>query len=541
MPRMTSTSLKAGIVALLVVVFICVMFKTKSNEHFEIASTHANAPVVSLNPIDTTLMSTVYQKTGIDRCEALYADITSEMREDLTDKARETMDNFVLGHRIREWLPTDKIEQSKLDGNTKECYILFDRNNGAIDPIMKDASCDMRNPIFQGVDFINKVSVDSNADIAHTLPYSKCVIDIKPDEVNSSTLNYFWSRMGEAQCSNYQQSAQQEVHNLVKVATACNNELKAFKDLDPKYKKCKEDQGNLQNELAERVRLYTLSNCAFAGSCDGQNAQGSLLTMQDRITLLTRQIRDSRERVSTLDKSIADMQRQTRTDERRLNELNIVYTGLSNDYVRCHTTEQPQTRAQLQEVQDETARLVNASNLLAKQYKLCVENRAAKKREYESLITNINRTKGIYQGLNSELVTCLSTNDYLRQTITTLKDQVQKFATACNECTSVVVMRIAERDALVQDVMNLTQERDEWARRCTYDQQKMMDASVQTINNLRASSTQYTRQNCGNDMAEAEAVNDLIKRKFEVIGKTQQPVACDPKQREQCCRNIGLE
>lgn len=541
-----------GIIIIVVIALVAGMLlttktKPKTKEHFEDASGAAGAyeaPVTSLNPIDNTLLSTVYQKTGIDRCEALYADVAArpEMREDMTDKARETMDNFILGHRMREWMPASKAEQAKLDKGNKHCYFLFDSNNGAMDPIMNDNTCDMRNPIFQGVEFINKVFVDTDADVAHTLPYTKCVVDIKPDDVDSSTLNYFWSRMGEAQCSNYQQGAQKEVTNLVKIVSSCNNELKAFKDLDPKYRKCMEDQRGLERDLAERVRLYSLSNCAFTGNCNGQSANGSLPTMQERAELLTRQIAESKGKVDVLDRSIMDMQRKTRTDERRLNELNVTYAGISNDYVRCHTTDLPQTKSQLSELQDETGRLTNTSNLLANQYKICTANRIAKTREYEQLITRINNTNALYQGSNSQLITCLSTNDYLRQTITTLKDQVQKFATACNECTSTVVMRIAERDALEQGNLNLTQERDEWLRRCTYDQQKMMGASVQTINQLRSASTQYTRQNCGNDMAEAEAVNDLIKQKFEAIAKAQMPLSCtDENKRSQCCRSIGLE
>lgn len=486
--------------------------------------------------VDKTLLSTVYQHAGIERCDALYADIASrlEMREEMTEQALQTMDSFVLGYRMRELIPKDQNRHVEmLRQGKKKCYMLFDSNNNAIDPALSFNSCSSANPIFQGVDFINNVYIDNSEDISHALPYTKCVIDIDSNNVNATTLNDFWSGMGQAQCTAYHSTASNELRRIVNTFTMCNNELKAFKTLTPQYVQCLSNQARLQAELSHSINLYTISNCAFAGGC---TTDGSLPTMEMNFAQLQSAISLTTTQVAQLNTSIANIQTQLRTRERELNDLNISYNALSNDYIRCINVDLPETTSRLEEQVGETMRLTNTSNLLAQQYRICSSNLNAKQIEYNTLITETNMARALYDGSNSRLVSCLGENDTLNQTIATLRDQLNKLESASNECISSMVMRTAEHQALTKEVKVLEDALEYWKRMCKFDQRAAVQLNIETINSLRESATSYTRTYCGNDRVEAEEVADLIQKKFDAIGKISTQTTCEEKKRFQCCK-----
>lgn len=529
---------KTGIGIILTLIFIIVIATT----YYTKTSVSLKEPFV--NKYDPLALANIYKDNAIERCEALYADVGSkgEMRAIMTDKAVDTMDNYILGHRIREWIPKSVEQQQQLDKNKKYCYMFFDSNNGAIDPLLNDptSTCSMINPLFQSLPFVDKVFADSAHDITHTLPYTKCVMEIKPTEITADTMDQFWSRMGESQCQSYQNHQRRHITGLSKLVTDCNNEFKTFESLDQRYKKCTNQNNTLQATLNQIQEQYTLSNCGFYGNCSNMPV-GSLSNMTLNSRNLTTAVRQSTRQLTQLSNNIAKTTRQVRAGEKRVTEMNISYTGINNDYIRCTNTDLPTAQNELSETRAETGRLTDTCNILVKQYNICLKRQAEKRGDLERLIEDTNNTQAHYDDSNNRLITCLSTNDYLRNSVTSLKDQTQKVATQSNECSSAVVARTAERNALVTDTQALKRERDEWLRRCQYDQSQMLRNSITTINQLRQTATQHTRQNCGNDMAESVAVNDLIKRKFEAIRAAQQPLACSETQRVQCCAARGLE
>lgn len=521
------------IVVLVVLLIIAVVYhvytKTRSHEHFT-------------QKLDKTFVSQMYQATGIERCDAMYADIVENApkRENMSEKALETMDNYVLGFRVREWIPTSEHTRKTLNPSHKYCYFLYDSNNGAIDPILDGNPCDMRNPIFQGVDFIDKVFVDSNADISHTLPYTKCIVDIKPETVNPESLSIFWSRMGDTQCTQYKNATTKQTTSLIKNISELDNELTTFNEIEPLYKGCKTKQNALKDNVEYIKHLYTLSNCAFTGDCVNV-PQGSMPTRKQEYDKLQSSLIASQKKLGDIDKDTGILQKLTKQDQRKLNEQSIVFNGLSNALIRCSNVDLPEKTRQHGELVDELKRLQETSILVTQQNNMCVNNLTSKRTEYEHLIKNIDTTKLQYDGSNNSLITCLSANDFLRSTINTLKDQYQKTSTQCNECIADVVMKTAERDALFADVFSLSNERDDWLKRCTFDQERMLRTSIDTIQQLRKDASSYTRQNCGNDMAEATEVNDLIQKKFQALAQLSAPPGCDEARRRECCASRGME
>jgi len=516
-------------VLLIAIIVYHVIVLSRSREHFT-------------QKLDKTFVSHMYQATGIERCDAIYADIVekAETRENMSEKALEAMDNYVLGFRVREWTPASLDTQKQLNPAHKYCYFLFDSNNSAIDPILNENTCDMRNPIFQGVDFIDRVFVDSNADTSHTLPYSKCIVDIKPESVNSQTLSTFWSRMGDTQCSQYKNSTTKHTVSLINNISGLSNELRSFKELDPKYKECIAKQNILNNNIAYIKHLYTLSNCAFTGECVNV-PRGSQPTKKQEYDKLQSTLTISQKKLTDIDKDTRVLQKLTRQDQRKFNEESMVFHGLSNALIRCSNVDLPEKIRQHVELADELKRLHESTVLVTQQHHNCQDNLTARRSEYEQLIKNIDRTKLQHDSSNNGLITCLSASDYLRSTINTLKDQYQKTATQCNECIATVVMKTAERDALFTDVFSLSNERDDWLKRCTFDQERMLRTSIETIQQLRQDASSYTRQNCGNDMAEATEVNDLIQKKFQALAQLSAPPGCDEARRRECCASRGME
>lgn len=519
------------IISLILIVLCLAISQRKVQEHF------------TSNKIDKQVVSQVYQNTGIERCESLYADIASkgDMRGQMTDRAVETMDNYILGHRLREWIPMDaKKQQEQASSGSKHCYMMYDDNHNVIDPILKNEKCDMTNTIFAGIDFIEKVYIDSNLDLTHTLPYNKCVLQINPNKVETTSMNYFWSRMGDAQCTQYKNTASNEIKGLVNDVSRYNEELKVFKTLEPQYTKCMKDQQILNNNIKHVNYLYSLSNCAFTGECANVPV-GSSVSMKTDYNNLQQTLKLKQEKMKSVSNDIKKTQKLLKENERKYNEENLVFYGLSNAAIRCSNVDLPEKKRALGELSDEYGRLYTTSNLVGQQLDTCKREFTNKTNEYSLLTSTINKLKSEWAGSNSLHVTCLSTNDYLRANVATLKDQVQTASTQCNVCMGDVVMKTAERDSLLRDVASLSNERDEWLRRCKFDQKSMLDLSISTINSLRAASSTYTRQNCGNDMKEAEEVNDLIQKKFKALAQLSGPPGCDEARRLECCGARGYE
>lgn len=491
--------------------------------------------------IDNNMLSHVYQKSGIERCETLYADaaVKADVRDNMSGKALESMDDYVLGHRLREWQPSDKGLTKQ---NKKYCYMMFDSNNNAIDPLLESATCDARNPVFQGLPFLDRVFVDSTADVTHTLPYTKCVLEVSPAKVDATSLDKFWSRTGQQQCELYKGKTENKIKDLGKTLSSLSNEFHSFSNLEPKYINCMNDQRGLLYTLSNASRMYALSNCAFSGECDDTTTEkGSAMTMKEEYEMLLAELQSLQSSVSGIDSDIVNSQKMSRQDQRKLNEMNISYSSLSNAFIRCSNVDFPEKSKQYQELSDELGRLYNTSNMAKKQLENCRIEGAKAKKEYEQIVTDVTNAQAKYTESNALLINCLSTNDYLRQTIATLKDQTQKVATQCNECMAAVITNTALASSLNKDVVRLRRERDYWLKKCTYDQKKMLDLSIKTIDKLRKASSQYTRTNCGNDMVEAQQVNDLIQQKFEALAALNTPPYCDDNKRGECCKALGFE
>jgi hypothetical protein len=517
------------IVILIVIVIIGLVycFYFPKQEHFE-------------NKISKQYTSQIYQQAAMERCEPLYADIAtnSEIRNGMSEKSLESMDNYILGLRFREWEPVN-LKDKSVDPNKGYCYVMYDSNHNLIDPIMQGKKCDMTDPIFSGVKFINNVFIDQQHDITHTLPYTKCVLEVEKSKVDTSKLDKFWSRMGDTQCTQYKKETGNEITNLGSRLNILNKELVDFQTTTPQYESCMKTQNILNTNINFINHLYSLSNCAFSGDC--KEGSGSVQMMEKTYDQLRNRIIVQDDKLANVSKEILATQKTLKENEGKFNENNLIFYGMSNAVSRCSNIELPQKTRDLTDLTDEVNRLRDTNMLITKQLDNCTKETSIKDKEYTDLIDTTIKLKALWAGSNSRHVSCLSMNDNLRGNIAAYKDNFQQLYTRCNECSASRVLKRAERDALLHDVSNLTLERDDWLQRCKFDQSNMLSLSIATIDQLRTASTQYTHNNCGNDMKDAEEVNNLIQKKFKALAQLSAPPGCDENRRLECCRSRGYE
>lgn len=495
------------------------------------------------NKIDSSLLATMYQGAGIERCEALYADPATkpEIRSGMSTKSIEAMDAYTTGFRVREWLPTDVAVASRQNRTMKYCYMLFDSNNGAIDPLLKGQSCDMRNPVFQASGLIKNVFADSNLDITHSLPYTKCVLEVDPKALATETLDNFWSRMGDQQCNNYKEATQFQMSNLSDTLTSLSNEYSSFLDSDKKYTTCMSAQRNKQQANDAIYNMFMQSNCAFYGNCSNIPGEGSLQKYKQTYEDLTASVTSTEQEVRTINSNLAVLDGVYGRDKRRFAEQEMYLKSLTDALAKCSNVDVPAKREALKTLSEDYVRLINTSNMIYEQLNACIPEREKKEAQRDELVGSIKDTEMRWQSSNDALFLCLRTNEYLQQTIATLKDQTQKVQTQNDECSAALISGKAELATLEKEVEALEKERDYWIKKCTYEQKQMISNSVKTVNELRRNTAAYTKKNCGNDMKEAEDVNDLIQKKFEALAMLNTPPPCDETKRAECCKAIGKE
>ena len=136
------------------------------------------------------------EKMGMERCDALFS---TDNR--LSADSFKVMMSMVGGHRIKRWKPdpTDP-KAAKIKPDKDYCYFYNDTDNNVQDYIMRHTTCDKNNPIFKNP-VISDVFSTQHSDRAHTVPVSKCVVEIdRKQAANPANIERLWQDWGATDC-----------------------------------------------------------------------------------------------------------------------------------------------------------------------------------------------------------------------------------------------------------------------------------------------------------------------------------------------------
>ena len=185
-------------IIIIIVCFIVLLFIRKSKEHFMDLET----------PSDLVSLRTDFAP---ETCDVLQS-------FDLDQNNLEIQNTYLSANRIR---------KLKKEGHNESnsCYIDDDPKNGIQDYVMKNASCDFNNGMFQNVPFITDVYSDDKKDRSRNFPVNKCVFNIDPTKINTNSLNAFWSNLTDLECQQQSMALSNDIQSYIDQVSQCHGYL----------------------------------------------------------------------------------------------------------------------------------------------------------------------------------------------------------------------------------------------------------------------------------------------------------------------------
>lgn len=460
----------------------------------------------------------------------------------LREETETSIASFIDTYRIQKYIPALSEDQTAMNNTQYQyCYMYYDSNNGYIDPILEEKTCDVSNPIFNSP-LINRVFINSTKDNITKEPYVKCVMEINSNQetFTINNINAFWEKFGKTDCELRTNSLDETLRLLQNSNMALSNERHILNN----YISCQSVLDLKGNALEILQTAYNTSNCFFSiGNCDGTRTQKQLVNdlnnKKTTLNNLNSQIVKANEDIKNYIAMTAEKQRLSDIYSTKINP------ELSNELRICSNIDVPNSRIDLKNATDELLSQTQSLELIQMQNAQC--------RSSESFLKNITNTSNsqliqknaLYDTCNLTLANINSEIEGLYQEIDIIKGNLKNLYSLSNKCTTDYIGLEASKKTLVADVNYLTLEKDEWERKCKFNTVSSMAAMGSYISALRKSAANYTRVNCGNDMTDATEVNDLINKKFKSVqAVTQTPPCGDPdieSSRATCCKNNGYE
>lgn len=501
------------------------------------------------------LVYDVYSGNSVERCDALWADI-ADQRGFMSQKAIETMDNFVLGHRMREWKPEKHTARprSGAEGSSSYCYMYFDQKHGVVDPALQGQTCDAANPMFQQ-DVVKRVFVDNDRDHSHVLPYAKCVVEVDTNKARgaqgTSNLDAFWKDFGKTQCEEvYKQYVQ--TYNVRKdVLAACNAELSEYRRLVPLYEA---QQGKYQIAAATQVQLQTLfarSNCAFLGgdACASSDTMGSLTLQKNQYASL-----------NTYFQRLSNSNALTTTELSGLLQANNQYISdidgfkgriaqaTSNIYSCCNVS-LPPARTALEAAQQDEADLAEGVASLTQRLNSCLSSCNALVPKLQSKENENINYEGVNEQLTHQYQICEQKTSYVKEKVAAATEELGVTRSKLKICLSNASSLFAQERVLSQSYNSLKSERDDWLRKCQVQQQTIYTNAIESITDMNATTLSDAKTRCGNPVTEINELQELFRIKNESQKRLSDaqalpsitPMMCDSaemagKVQSSCCK-----
>ncbi len=499
------------------------------------------------------LVYDVYSGNSIERCDALWADI-ADQRGFMSQKAVETMDNFVLGHRMREWKPTSSHAPAT---PSSYCYMYYDQKHGVVDPALQGQTCDATNPMFQK-DVVKRVFVDNNRDHSHVLPYAKCVVEVDTDKTrgaqSTSNLDAFWKDFGKTQCEEVYKQYMQSYDVRKSVLASCNTELSEYRRLVPLYEA---QQAKYQQANATHVQLQTMfarSNCAFFGgdactSSSSSSAVGSLtLQINQHTTLTTSLQRLTKSNALVMGELTQLLQANNQYISDNDTFESRIVQATSNIYACCNI-QLPPARAALDAAYQNHAQLVNDIASLDKRLALClsscnvlVPKLDALENENENYDSMIAKATHAYQ-------ICEQKTSYLADKVDAASKELKITLSKLKICKSNEDSLKAQKSMLYEKYKELGAELDTWVRKCKEQQDVLYTDASMRLATINSTALADAKNNCGNPVAEMDSLQELFRLKNDANKRLSDarmlpssvPILCDDPDvqlqiQKDCCK-----
>lgn len=497
------------------------------------------------------LVYDVYSGNSIERCDALWADI-ADQRGFMSQKAVETMDNFVLGHRLREWKPA---KPSSLPASSNSyCYMYFDHKHGVVDPVLQGQTCDATNPMFQK-DVVKRVFVDNNRDHSHVLPYAKCVVEVNTNKTrgsqSTSNLDAFWKDFGKTQCEEVYKQYVNTYNGRKAVWGACNTELAEYRRLVPLYET---QQAMYQQATATQVQLQTLftrSNCAFFGgdACASTEALGSLTLQQNQHNALStylQRLTASNALVTGELTQLLQANNQYISDNDTFKSRIVQAT--SNIYACCNV-QLPPARAALDTAHQNHAQLVDDITSLGKRLSLCLSSCNVLVPKLDALeYENDNYDSMIAKATHAYQI-CVQKTSYLEEKVDAATKELEITLSKLKICKSNEDSLKAQKSVLHEKYIELGAELEMWVQKCKEHQDILYTDASKRITAINSTALADAKTNCGNPVAEMDSLQELFRLKNDANKRLSDarmlpssiPIMCDDpdvqlKIQKDCCK-----
>lgn len=493
--------------------------------------------------VESEYVADMYERSGAERCDVLFADLGE--RANMRIKSLETMDNYILGLRLREWKPMPK--HPKFASGSNYCYMYYDSNNNVMDSALYNKKCDATNLLFNRAPFVTGIFTDDTRDTTHKLPYQKCIVEINPKLTTTSNLDVFWDSVGEQQCQSLYASSQKAMTSLKSTYSTCNLELDTFRKREPEYDYLTKQNQELNDHLKFLNHNIYTSNCGFFGINSRQNKyskkcedyqQGSL----NNYTNVLNSLKDIDALINVTTKEVNDRLAATlkykSALERQIADLVAKLGQVEKEFEKCNAIDLPNKQEAVSQLTTDIESLKQQINTLASDYDKCKTTRKPLPPRQAALDNKNIEIAGEIEKKDTQLIECRVQYNQLKQSINTLRDEVRKYQVQRNECDHAHETLKARLGRLRQEQEQLKGERDYWLERCRGDQSSWYQVISNTVRTRAQEGVDNSRLVCGDSAKEADEVYSLNRQKMDLAMKIEEERNKDPFTQKQCLEDM---
>lgn len=416
--------------------------------------------------IPRSIFATKHDITGLERCDDLFADPTSERaawRVNMDNDALSAMDRNVMSMRFKDWKPVITNEVSKkVSSDKKYCY-LYDGNPQVSeesskylkDPFLDGMQCSTTDmPRLGNPSFITNIFKDKGAELhsAGGLSYDKCIFEIDPTRMSSNNLNTFWSGLSKHECQSYSDKAQLYNQNLSALISACNvtlsnerytlqvekNNFKLLQFYSSNWIQCNSNfqilLDNLRNLRQERHRVidcdwFRNSQCRGSNNVKGEK---SILDEEESVVAYGM----SSSNIEKVRKSLKlqAQKKEVGILENTITELKTQIKSYTQSYEYCTSNEVPYLEDLQLKVQKDIKGLEETITFYTTEKQRIEEALPAKKANQLILQNSIDNLNSQLRSKNSEYATCVAQLTRLQQQVKTEQYENLRITQLLKQC-----------------------------------------------------------------------------------------------------------
>lgn len=498
-----------------------------------------STPQIIAEPFQTRQQPTMVTAPFLDK--AIYGSSGAGIQacEILRKPFDPVSDNFVDTFRLRKWVPQSQKQQSStymqgIKDNKQFCYFFTNSNDivdertgerlaPVLDPISSVTACDTSSSLFASTPFIDKAFIDMSLDASHTLPYSKCVLQIDPAKINNTTLSNFWTQMNDSSsssafCKGYLATVSKEIGSITAAIDAVHRALQPYR---VKYVSL--------DTLQKRIQTLTTQTLALSGT---QN-----LRLADQLNELQKGISQSNLLYggsnTLLESKVVNLDGLLRTRASERDEQALRRGLLIQDWnvLKARSAELARTDTAcadaLRIVLQETKNVDDGNNALSEQYTdietrfyTCRRELQQLEERYTDALVKNDKLAAASQNIGRLSRECSDTLQKLQTDEEVVNTKLVTANTQLNTCQTEVAKTLVSVRGLEQSIAALYDEIADVKKRCRNQrvivENKLLDADQSTAQMLIRTQQQVcaaaisVRQRKTDLLAEIASINDSV-------------------------------